>query len=202
MDFLFDIQTLITTYGYVGIFIVVFLESGIFFALPGDSLLFTAGILASAGFLKIWLIIPLIFVATFFGGIAGYYVGFYIEKLRKFSFFRKFLKKEHLDKTHAFLEKHGLFAIILSRFVPIVRTFMPIVAGVAYMNLNKYLKYNLIGSLLWSTSVTLVGFFLGKAFPNIKDHLHWLVIVVVVISVLPMVFSFLKKGKSSEVEAK
>lgn len=201
MEFLFDIQTLITTYGYIGIFVVVFLESGIFFALPGDSLLFTAGILASAGFLNVWYIIPLIFVATFFGGIAGYYVGFYIEKLRKFDFFNKILKKEHLEKTHVFLEKHGRLAIVLSRFVPIVRTFMPIVAGVAYMDLKKYLEYNLIGSILWSTSVTLVGFFLGRAFPNIKDHLHWLIIVVVVISVLPMVFSFLKKGKSSTPEA-
>ncbi len=196
MESLFDIQTLITNYGYIGIFVIVFLESGIFFALPGDSLLFTAGILASTGYLNVFQLIPLVFIATFFGSIAGYYVGVYIEKLRKFQFFNKILKKEHLDKTHVFLEKYGIPAIILSRFVPIVRTFMPIVAGVAHMNFKKYLKYNLAGSVLWSVSVTLVGFFLGKAIPNIKDHLHWLVIVVVIISVLPMVFSFLKKKKS------
>ncbi|MBS3913464.1 MAG: DedA family protein [Bacteroidetes bacterium] len=202
MDFLFDIQTLIATYGYIGIFVVVFLESGIFFALPGDSLLFTAGILAAAGFLKILYVIPLIFVATFFGGIVGYYVGSYIEKLRKYRFFAKFLKKEHIDKTHIFMEKYGNLAVVAGRFVPIVRTFVPIVAGVASMDFKKYLKYNLIGSIVWSTSVTLVGFFLGRIFPNIKDQLHWLLIGVVVISILPMIFSFLKKDKSAEVEAK
>jgi membrane-associated protein len=202
MEVLFNIQTLIGNYGYIGVFVVVFLESGIFFALPGDSLLFTAGILAAAGFLNVWYIIPIVFIGTFFGGIVGYYIGFYIEKLRKFEFFNKILRKEHLDKTHAFLEKYGSPAVILSRFIPIIRTFMPIVAGVAYMNFKKYLKYNLIGSFLWSVSVTLVGFFLGMAFPNIKDHLHWLILAVVFISVLPMAFSFLKKRQPSAVEAK
>lgn len=202
MEALFDIQTLITTYGYIGIFVIVFLESGIFFALPGDSLLFTAGILASTGYLNIFQLIPLVFIATFFGSIAGYYVGVYIEKLRKFKFFRKFLKEEYVNKARTFLNKNGHIAIVLARFVPIVRTFMPIVAGIANMHLGSYLRYNFIGSLVWSFGVTLVGYFMANIFPNLSDHLGWLVFVVIFVSCLPMLASFLKKRKSSSVEAK
>lgn len=202
MEALFNIETLINTYGYVGVFIVVFLESGIFFALPGDSLLFTAGILASNNLLNLYQLIPIIFIATFLGGVMGYGVGIYIEKLRKYSFLKRFLKQEHIDKAHTFFEKHGNFAIIVARFVPIVRTFTPIVAGIAKMEHWKYLKYNFVGSLAWSVSVTMVGYFLGNLFPNIDNHLHWLIIVVVVISCLPMLFSLLKKKEPARAEAK
>lgn len=195
MEQLFDLPTLISTYGYIGVFVIVFLESGIFFALPGDSLLFTAGLFAVTGFMNIYYLIALVFVATFFGGIAGYYVGYYIEKLRRFRVFQRVLKEEYIDKTRKYLDKHGRLSIVLARFVPLVRTFMPIVAGIANMKLSKYLRYNFIGSLLWSVGVTLVGYFLGGLFPNLKDHLHWLVIWVVIISCLPMIGSFVKSRK-------
>src|SRR3990167_6639024 len=158
MTQLFDIPYLITTYGYLGIFIIVFLESGIFFALPGDSLLFTAGLFAAVFGLQIYFLIPLIFFATFFGGIAGYEIGANLERLKRFSFFRKILKEEHILKTHEFFDRHGKFTIIFSRFVPIVRTFVPIVAGVARMPYKLFVKYSLTSSLLWSTIVTLLGY--------------------------------------------
>ncbi len=200
MESLFDIQTLISVYGYVGIFVIVFLESGIFFALPGDSLLFTAVIVAVTGYLNIFYLVPLIFIATFFGSIMGYYVGVYIESLRKFKIFQKILKEEYIKKAHDFLDKKGQFAIVIARFVPIVRTFMPIVAGIAPMKLRKYLRYNFVGSLVWSFGVTLVGYFLGSIFPNLKDHLHWLIFVVIFVSLLPMAGSFLqKKAPDAEV---
>lgn len=192
---LFNIPYLITTYGYTGIFTIVFLESGIFFALPGDSLLFTAGLLASTTYMKLYVLIPVIFVSGFLGGVVGYYIGIHINRLRKFKFFAKILKQEHLDRTHVFFQKHGKSAIIFSRFVPVVRTFTPIVAGVVKMDYKTFLKYNLLSAFIWSTSVTLAGYYLGRVFPWIKDYMSWVIIIVVLISLLPALVEIFRKKK-------
>lgn len=196
---IFDIPQIITTYGYVGIFIIVFLESGIFFALPGDSLLFTAGLLAAGGILHIEILIPVIFVSTFLGGILGYYVGINLEKLRRFPFWRRILKEEHLTKTHEFFEKHGRFAVVFSRFVPIVRTFVPVVAGVVKMNYMSFIKYSLVSSFLWSTIMTFLGYFLGKSFPQIKDYMFFVIILVVLLSLVPVIWEVMKDRKNLKV---
>jgi membrane-associated protein len=175
----------------------VFLESGIFFALPGDSLLFTAGVFASMGILRLDILIPFIFICTLLGGIVGYWIGVNIEKLHKYSLFRKVLKKEFVDKAHQFFEKHGKFAIIFSRFVPIIRTFAPIVAGIAYMPYKKFLKYSLISSVLWSTTVTLSGFFLGRQFPGMQNYMPLVITIVVTLSMLPMIIGFFRNRKKS-----
>ena len=199
MNHLFDITYLINTYGYLGIFIIIFLESGIFFALPGDSLLFTAGLLASVFGLKLPLLIFVIFLGTFLGGIAGYEIGIYLEKLRKFSFFRKILKQEYLDKAHKFFNKHGKSAIVFSRFVPIIRTFVPVVAGIIRMPYNFFIKYSLISSLLWSTIVTLLGYFLGRAFPIIKDYLWVIAISVVLVSLIPIFMEMIQDRRKNRI---
>ena len=199
MTHLFDITYLLTTYGYLGIFIIIFLESGILFALPGDSLLFTAGLFASAYSFNLFFLIFIIFVATFFGGAAGYEIGFYLEKLKKYSFFRLILKQEHINKAHEFFAKYGKFAIVFSRFVPIVRTFTPIVAGIARVPYKFFTKYSLVGSILWSTIVTLAGYFLGRAFPIIKDYLWVIAVSVVLVSLLPIIFEIMKNRKKSKV---
>jgi len=188
----FNIPEVLALYGYIGVFVIVFLESGIFFPLPGDSLLFTAGILASGLGFNLWFLIPLIFFATLFGGIAGYYLGTQIEKLHNYSFFRKILSQEHINTAHQFFEKYGRFAVVFSRFVPLVRTFVPIVAGIARMDYKKFLKYSIISSLLWSTIVTLVGFFLGRAFPWIKDYLSYLIILIIFASILPGIYEWVR----------
>ena len=193
MFHLFNIPYIIATYGYLGIFVIVFLESGIFFALPGDSLLFTAGILASGNLLNVYILIPMIFISTFLGGIFGYYIGTNLEKFRRYSFLRKILKEEHLNKTHKFFEKHGKSAVILSRFVPIVRTFIPIVAGMAKMNYSLFIKYSLISSFLWSTIMTLAGYFLGQTFPWIKDYMSLVIFLVVFLSILPAIFEIMRE---------
>jgi membrane-associated protein len=193
MEF-FDLTHFITTYGYVGIFIIVFLESGIFFPLPGDSLLFTAGLFAVAFGLNIYFLIPMIFVATFLGGLAGYEVGINLIRLQNRRFIGRFLKKEHIDKAHKFFEKHGRMAVIFCRFVPIVRTFVPIVAGVAQMNYYAFLHYSLAGSLLWSSIVTLLGYFLGSIIPGIKDYLWVIVVLIVIVSILPIVWE-MRRGR-------
>lgn len=197
MDYLFDIPNILTSYGYLGVFVIVFLESGIFFALPGDSLLFTAGILASGGILDIYTTVLIIFISTFLGGVFGYYVGIHLEKLRRFSFTKKILKEEHMAMTHQFFEKHGKSAIIFSRFVPIARTFAPIVAGMAKMNYISFLKYSLISSISWSTIVTLSGYFLGQSFPWIKDYMPIVILIVVFLSLLPPIFEIVRKKHNS-----
>lgn len=192
---LFDITYLITTYGYAGIFIIIFLESGIFFPLPGDSLLFTAGLFTAVFGMHLYILIPLIFLATFLGGVLGYEIGRHIEELRRFAFFRKILKEEHISKTHAFFDRYGVYAIVFSRFVPIVRTFMPIIAGVARVPYRFFIKYSLISSALWATGMTLVGYFLGQIFPRIKDYLWVVAVLIILISLLPILFEIIKEKK-------
>src|SRR3989338_3691437 len=150
MPQLFDITNIITTYGQLGIFIIIFLESGIFFPLPGDSLIFTAGLLAPILNFNIIFLTLLVFVAAFGGGIVGYYIGIKLEHLKRYAFFRKIFKQEYIDGAHNFLEKHGLSAMILSRFVPIIRTFLPIVAGIAHMEYSSFIRYSFLGAFIWS----------------------------------------------------
>jgi len=189
---LFDITYLLTTYGYPGIFIIIFLESGLFFALPGDSLLFTSGLLVAVLGLKLPILIGVIFLATFLGGLAGYEIGTYLDNLRKFSFFRLILKQEYIDKTHKFFGKYGRVAIIFSRFVPIIRTFTPIVAGIARVPYKFFIKYSLISSIAWATTMTLIGYFLGRMFPIIKNYLWVVAILVVLVSLVPILIQILK----------
>jgi membrane-associated protein len=195
MNNLFDITHLLTTYGYPGIFIVIFLESGLFFALPGDSLLFTSGLLVAVLGLKLPILISVIFLATFLGGIGGYLIGVYLDSLRRFSFFKFILKEKYINKAHEFFVKYGRFAIVFSRFVPIVRTFTPIVAGIARVPYKFYIKYSLIGAVAWSISMTLAGYFLGRAFPIIKDYLWVVAILVVLVSVVPIFIQVIKERK-------
>ncbi len=193
MPEIFDLTHIISTYGYLGIFIIVFLESGIFFALPGDSLLFTAGLLVSLLELNIFLLISLIFIATFTGGIVGYELGVHIEKLRRYAFFRKILKEEHIQKAHRFFEKHGKLAVILSRFVPFARTFVPIVAGISKMNYTLFLRYSFVSSVLWSTVMTLLGYFLGQLFPAIRDYVTFFIFGIVIASIIPVFWETYKE---------
>ena len=192
---LFDITYLLTTYGYLGIFIVIFLESGLFFALPGDSLLFTAGLLVAVARFKVADFNFNYFLGNIFGWSMGYEIGTYLEKLRKFSFFRLILKEEYIEKTHQFFSKYGRSAIIFSRFVPIIRTFTPIVAGIARVPYKFFIKYSLISSIAWATIMTLVGYFLGRMFPIIKNYLWVVAILVVLVSIVPILVQIIKGRK-------
>lgn len=192
---IFDIPHIISTYGYLGIFIIVFLESGIFFPLPGDSLLFTAGLFAVAFGLNIYFLVPMIFLATFLGGLAGYEVGVNLIRLQHYRFFKKFLKPEHINKAHQFFDKHGKMAVIFCRFVPIVRTFVPIAAGISKMHYSAFLRYSVVGSFLWSFIITLLGYFLGSIFPQIKDYLWVVVVLIIIVSLLPIIWEMMRERK-------
>lgn len=186
---LFDIESTIKAAGYVGLFGIVFAETGLFigFFLPGDSLLFTAGILASQGYLNIAITCFVLFIAAVLGDTVGYTIG---NKFGKRLFHRKdsiFFHKDHLEKAQAFYNTHGGKTIILARFIPIVRTFAPTVAGIADMPYLKFLSYNVVGALLWAIGITLAGYFLGRLIPDVDKYLLPIIGLIVIISVLPAV---------------
>lgn len=182
---------------YAILFLIIFVETGIVIMpfLPGDSLLFAAGMMASQypESLNVWVVIALLIIAAFLGDTCNYFIGKYLGEraLRVRIFGRQFVKQEHIDKTHEFYEKYGPRTIIIARFVPIVRTLAPFVAGVGHMRYGTFLSFNIIGALIWVIGLTLAGYYLGQ-FPLIKDNFSFVVLAIVFISVLPMVVEFIK----------
>jgi len=195
-----DLIELIKTVGYIGLFGIIFAESGLFigFFLPGDSLLFTAGFLASQGFLNIWILIGL----TFIGAVLGDSVGYWFGKKTGDKIFTKeeslFFKKDNIRKAEEFFKKHGAKSIVLARFVPIVRTFTPILAGVGTMHYKTFLTFNIIGGALWAIGVSLLGYFLGNLIPNVDKYLLPIILLIIIVSMLPNIIHFLKLRKNKK----
>ncbi len=197
---MFDLIYLIKTAGYLGLFAIVFAESGLLigFFLPGDSLLFTAGFLASQGFLDIWLLVVLVFVAAVLGDNVGYAFGF---KVGPILFTREesiLFHKDHLERARIFYEKYGKKAIILARFMPGIRTFAPILAGVGKMHYPDFMKYNLIGGLLWGVGMPLLGYFLGNTIPNVDRYLIPIIVFIIFLSVLPSIIHVWKEKEERQ----
>jgi membrane-associated protein len=202
IDFILHIDKhlaeIISQYGtltYIILFVIIFVETGLVVMpfLPGDSLLFAAGAFAAISHdqdLNIWILLPLLFVAAFLGDTVNYMIGKAIGP-RAFSGKIKFLKKEYLDQTQAFFDKHGGKAIIYARFVPIVRTFAPFVAGVGSMNYGKFLSFNIIGGLIWVLGLTLAGYFFGTI-PWIRDNFEVVVIGIILVSIMPPIIQYLR----------
>lgn len=189
-----DPKFLVATFGLVGVFAIVFAESGLFFGffLPGDSLLFTAGLLASQGYFSVVLLWLGCMVCAILGDSVGYAFG---KKVGPKIFFREdsfFFHKKHIERTRAFYETHGKKTIVLARFVPIVRTFAPILAGVGQMDYRTFLSYNIIGGVLWSTLLVFLGWGLGSAIPSIDRYLLPIVLAIILISFLPIVWEWRK----------
>lgn len=189
----FDLIELIRTVGYIGVFLIVFLESGLLigFFFPGDSLLFTAGFLASQGFLDITILITGCFIAAVLGDTAGYFIG---KKLGPKVFSKDnsiFFHKKHLERAQKFYDKHGGKTIILARFVPIIRTFAPVVAGAGEMNYKRFVIFNLIGGILWAIGITLAGYYLGSLIPDVDKYLLPIIGLIIVASILPAVHHML-----------
>src|SRR3989344_102972 len=199
MSFLhFDLTSFIQTAGYIGIFAFVFAESGVFlwFFLPGDSLLFTAGFLASQGYLNIWILAIGAWIFAVLGDNVGYWFG---KRVGPALFSRpesRFFKPGPLMKAQKFYEKNGKKTIILARFIPIVRTFAPIVAGAGQMHYRTFFAYNIIGGFLWGACLPIVGYFLGSAIPNFDRYLLPIITPIIIISVLPIIIEFAKARKS------
>ena len=195
-----DLQTILPTIGYLGIFIIIFAESGLFigFFLPGDSLLFTAGFLASQNIFDIRILSIICFIAAVAGDSVGYFFG---HKVGRRLFHKKesiFFHKDNLKKAEEFYEKYGKKTIILARFTPIIRTFAPIVAGIGNMTYKTFISYNIIGGLIWAVGVTLAGYYLGKSIPNVDHYLLPIVAVIIIVSLLPSAYHVLKDKQSRE----
>lgn len=189
-----DLVLLIKTVGYIGVFGMVFAESGLLVGcmFPGDSLLFTAGFLASQGIFNIALLVALCFLGAVLGDSFGYAFGKRIGP----ALFKKedslLFNKKNIERSRVFYETYGGKAIILARFMPFVRTFAPILAGVGAMNYRRFVFFNIIGAFAWAVGITALGYFLGSAIPSVDTYLFPIVIVVILLSLLPGIIQFIK----------
>ena len=189
------LSQIISTYGvwtHLILFLIVFCETGLVITpfLPGDSLLFAAGTFAALGALDLWLVVILLIVAAIIGDTVNYWVGAFIGP-RAFRGDIRFLRKEYLDRTHAFYEKHGGKTIILARFIPIIRTFAPFVAGVGAMSYPKFITYNVVGAVLWVGLFVLGGYFFGNI-PIVRENFTIVILAIIAISVMPIAVEALR----------
>jgi membrane-associated protein len=192
---------IINQYGawtYAILFLIIFMETGFVVTpfLPGDSLLFAAGTFAALGSLNVWLLIVLLIVAAIGGDTVNYWIGHYLGD-RAYNI--KWIKREYLDRTHAFFQKHGGKTIFLARFVPIVRTFAPFVAGMGKMSYGYFISYNVFGGIVWVLLFTLLGYFFGNL-EFVKRNFELVIIAIILISVLPAVWEALKARREIKEE--
>jgi membrane-associated protein len=194
-----DVRALIQWGGYIGLTAIIFAETGLLigFFLPGDSLLVTAGLLAATtGALDVWLLGALLSAASIIGNTAGYAIG---KAAGPRLFTREdslLFNKKHLYRAHEFYERHGGKTIVIARFMPIVRTFVPVVAGMGQMGYRRYTLYNVVGGLAWIWSMLFIGYFLGSYIPGVDQHIETVIILVVFVSLLPGLIGWLKSRRT------
>ncbi|MEA2718030.1 MAG: rane-associated protein [Actinomycetota bacterium] len=198
-----DPKSLIEAFGTLGLFTIVFAESGLLagFFLPGDSLLFTAGLLASQGVLNF----PVVVVGCFVCAVAGDQVGYLIGRRLGPAIFKRpdsrFFRQRNVDKAHLYFEEHGSKTIVLARFIPIVRTFTPVVAGVGKMDYRRFVTFNVLGGLLWAVGVTTAGYVLGESVPNVDRYLLPIILLISAVSFLPVILELLKMRRGGKADA-
>ena len=197
-----DILALIKAIGYLGVWGIVFAESGIlfFFFLPGDSLLFTAGVLASQGFLNLVILSTGCFIAAVTGNLLGYEVGKRVGMRLFKNGDTRFLKLKHLAMTQSFFNKHGRMAIILARFLPIIRTFTPFLAGIAQVPYKLFVLYSIIGALAWAVGLTVFGYFMGELIPadKLDQYLLPIILGIIIASLLPSVWHIYREMQAQK----
>lgn len=194
---------LVTQYGaltYGILFLIIFAETGFVVTpfLPGDSLLFAAGAIAALGSLHIGLIACILLIAAILGDTVNYWIGYYFGRKIIDNPNITFINQEHIDKTEQFYKKHGAKTIILARFVPIIRTFAPFVAGVGTMQYATFILYNIVGGVVWVILFTLLGYFFGNA-PFVREHFHYAVFAIIGLSVVPMIYEYVQHKKHPDV---
>ncbi len=198
--YLGDIISQYGTWTYAILFLVIFVETGLVVTpfLPGDSLIFAAATFAALGSLNVWYLLVLLMIAAILGDTVNYSIGHYLGD-RAYNI--KWIKREYLEKTHAFFEKHGGKAIFLARFVPIVRTFAPFVAGIGKMSYGYFITYNFVGGITWVAIFTFLGYFFGQL-EFVQKNFELVIIAIILISVLPMVYEWLKSRSEAKAEKK
>jgi membrane-associated protein len=201
MDHFFHLEELIRWGGYFLLILIVFAETGLLvgFFLPGDSLLVTAGLIAAIDHsLDVWVLVSTLSAAAIIGDAVGYAIGYYVGPkifTREDSFF---FRKDHVVKTQKFYEKYGNKTIVIARFVPIVRTFAPTLAGVGKMGYKRFVTYNVIGGIGWVTSMVFTGYFLARSVPDIEKKIHWVVLIVIFLSILPIIREWYVEKKAKK----
>lgn len=196
MFFGFDLTQAIEVLGYPGIFAIILAESGLFFgvSLPGGSLLFTAGLLASQGFLNIYILLAVVIVAAVLGDSIGYWFGSWVGPALWRRPDGRFFKKSYLEQTKSFFDEHGSRTILLARFIPIIRTFAPILAGVAQMHYRTFFVYNLLGAVVWGGGFVVGGYLLGETVPQVEHYLEYVIIAIIVATMIPF-FLHIRKSR-------
>ena len=199
-------ETILGIGGVSLLLLIVFLESGFFFGffLPGDSLLFTAGLLCGTGLLDSelgWLLVALN-IAAISGYACGYLFGNRMGKLMLNMQEGILYKKKYLELTRSYYNRHGKFTLIIGRFLPIIRTFVPVLAGLVGVSVRQFMLYNVLGSLVWICSFVVAGFLLGKSFPGIKDYLELVVVALIIVTAIPVVHTYQKEKKKKALETK
>lgn len=196
----YNVPELIRFVGFYGIVAVVFAETGLLigFFLPGDSLLITAGLFAARGDFNIATLIAALIPAAIIGNATGYYIGHRTGMALYQRPDSLLFRREHLQMTHDYYLKHGGKTIVLAQFIPILRTFAPVVAGVAEMGYRQFATYNIVGAILWIGSMTMAGYTLGRVVPNIEQRIHYVVAGVIAVSLLPPAIAWLKRRKTSQ----
>lgn len=197
-DLLRDVPRLVQLAGLVGLTVIIFVETGFFFGffLPGDSLLVSTGLLIASGLdMNLWAVGVILNVAAIAGDAVNYWFGRYTGPKIFTREDSLFFKKKHVERAHAFYEKYGAVTIVLARFMPIVRTFAPLVAGVAHMNYRTFATFNVLGGTLWIWSMLLAGYFLGRYVPGIDKHIELVIIIVIFLSILPGIIGWLRERR-------
>lgn len=181
---------------YVILFIIIFCETGLVVTpfLPGDSILFATGALASIGVLKIIPLFIIFYLAAVIGDTVNYHIGQKIGNKISDKQDVKYINKEYLKKTHSFYEKHGSMTIVVGRFIPIIRTFVPFVAGIGEMRYSKFITYNILGGFIWVVLFLVGGYFFGNL-PFIKQHFSYVLIAIMIISIIPVIVEFIKEKR-------
>lgn len=195
-------ETILGVGGVYLLLLIVFLESGVFFGffLPGDSLLFTTGLLCGTGVLEgdLATLLLLLNIAAIGGYSFGYLFGNRMGRVLLNMQDNLFYKKKYLEITRSYYDRHGRFTLIFGRFLPIIRTFVPILAGLAGVNIRQFMLYNVVGSIVWICSFVIAGYLLGKSFPAVKDYLEWIVIALIIITAIPVIRTVYREKRKKQ----
>ena len=198
MLFHMDLQSWISMLGYTGLGLIIFLETGLFFGVifPGDSMIFLSGFLASTHLFNFHVLFSILVLSAFLGYVVAYPFGYgfvrYLLRRKESIFF----KKAYLSQANDFYDRYGFSSLIIGRFIPVVRTFLPILAGMVHMPVGRYMLANAIGAILWAGGLSALGFYLGGAIPGIKHYISMVLVGVILVSIMPMVHQWLKSRRN------
>lgn len=191
---MFDIINVLKEYGYIAMFLIALIENGIFFFLPGDSMLIAAGILAAGDVFNVYIVMMMFSAGSFVGNLIGYEIGKKLEIYReRHKWLRRILRDQYIEEAHKMFQKYGNRIVLVQRYIPMLRTFGPMIAGVVSMRYQVFVLYSFVGSLLWSVSLVLPAYWLGNHIPGIESRIEIMILTVIAITSIPVIYQVWKK---------